>query len=105
MITFLILINIVLTTFGQILLKFSVIKNNKYYLFVGYFLFLLVIIASYYLMKLIELKYFTVIMSLNYLTVFILSILLFKESINKSKILGIILVVFGIVIFSLNLKG
>ncbi|TKI69910.1 hypothetical protein FCU45_04680 [Sulfurimonas crateris] len=97
----LIIINILFTTVGQLLLKYAAIKNNsKLFLATGYFLFVLVVVASYFLMKLIDLKYFTVIMSLNYVTVFLLSAWIFKEELNKVKITGVFLVIIGIVIFS-----
>lgn len=96
----LIIINILFTTVGQLLLKYAAIKNSKLFLATGYFLFVLVVVASYFLMKLIELKYFTVIMSLNYLTVFFLSAYVFKEEINKTKLIGVFLIIFGIIIFS-----
>lgn len=101
---FLIIINILLTTIGQILLKYATINGNKLFLAAGYFLFVLVVIASYFLMKLIEMKYFTVIMTLNYLTVFLLSVWLFKEKITRNKILGVLFVIIGIVIFSFGGK-
>ncbi|MFA7084228.1 MAG: hypothetical protein WC141_06825 [Arcobacteraceae bacterium] len=96
----LIIINILFTTVGQLLLKYAAIKNSKLFLATGYILFVLVVVASYFLMKLIDLKYFTIIMSLNYLTVFLLSAWIFKEELNKVKITGAFLVVIGIVIFS-----
>jgi drug/metabolite transporter (DMT)-like permease len=96
----LIIINILFTTVGQLLLKYAAIKNSKLFLASGYFLFVLVVVASYFLMKLLELKYFTVIMSLNYLTVFLLSAWMFKEELNKVKITGVFLIIIGIVIFS-----
>jgi small multidrug resistance pump len=101
---FLIIINIAFTTIGQVLLKLAAINQGKFYLVSGYLLFLLVIASSFYLMKLIELKYFTVIMSLNYLTVYIFSVWIFKESINKNRIIGVALVMIGIIIFSLGNK-
>jgi len=101
---FLIIINILFTTVGQLLLKYATIENNKIFLASGYFLFILVVIASYFLMKLIELKYFTVIMTLNYLTVFLLSAWLFKEEANRTKVIGIILIMSGIAIFSFGGK-
>ncbi len=96
-----ILINIVFTTIAQILLKFSAVKNNLFLLAGGYFLFVLVVIDSYFLMKLIDFKYFTAIMSTNYLTVFIASTIIFRESINKTKTLGVVLVAAGVIIFSI----
>lgn len=94
---FLIFIN----TLGQVLLKKATLKNKgkMAYLFFGYLLFLIAIIVSFYLMKIIELKYFTVIMSLIYLAVLLASTFIFKESLDKNKIIGTIIVSLGIIIF------
>ncbi|WP_419767382.1 EamA family transporter [Arcobacter sp.] len=95
--TFLILIN----TIGQICLKQATLAKTKkiIYLILGYSLFVMAIIVSFYLMKIIELKYFTVIMSLIYLTVLLASTYIFKESLDKNKIIGTIVVMVGIIIF------
>ena len=77
MVIFISLMLIVLTANGQIFLKLGANKNrvasfiNGYIIF-GYILFFLTIILSYYLMKIVPLKYFTVIMSLNYIAVMVL---------------------------------
>lgn len=99
MIYVLIISSILLTTAGQIFLKLASLKKSKYYLFSGYFLFIVVVLISYFLMHLIMFKYFTVIMSLNYLTVFMTSVLIFKEQINRFKVIGVLSIVLGIVIF------
>lgn len=97
---FLIVCAILFTTVAQILLKLATIRKNNFFLVSGYFSLILVIGASFLLMKLIELKYFTVIMTLNYLTVFLLSAWIFKEEINKSKLIGILFIIIGVCIFS-----
>lgn len=96
----LIIINILFTAIGQILLKYAAISNKKSFLICGYFLFVLVVIDSYFLMKYIELKYFTLIMTLSYLAVFSFSSWIFKEKINNMKVSGIIFVVAGVIVFS-----
>lgn len=95
--SFLILIN----TIGQVCLKQATLvkTKKKIYLALGYFLFLTAIVISFYLMKIIELKYFTVIMSLIYLTVLLASTYIFKESLDKNKIMGTIVVMLGIIVF------
>jgi drug/metabolite transporter (DMT)-like permease len=89
------------TTVGQLLLKKATqiggIKNI--YLWAGYSFFVVTIFVSYLLMQYIELKYFTVIMSLNYITVMIASSLFFGERLSVMKVLGTILVLLGIGIF------
>ena len=76
MIIFISILIILLTTAGQIFLKLGADKAddvrliNSFVLF-GYILFLIAVLFSYFLMKIIAIKYFTVIMSLNYITVMI----------------------------------
>lgn len=95
------LLLITVNTVGQLLLKKATFDNvNKIALLsFGYLLFIIAIIISYYLMKFIELKYFTVIMSSTYITVLFSSAYLFKETLNKNKLIGTFIVVVGIVIF------
>lgn len=103
MIEILIFLSISFTTIAQLLLKVASLQNkhiNKY-LILGYFLFILVIFISYMIMNLIELKLFTIIMSINYLTVLLSSSIVFKEKINKFKIYGIFWIIIGIIIFNI----
>ncbi len=91
-----------INTTGQIFLKKATMTKGHmtiFFLSLGYILFIFAIITSFYLMKIIELKYFTVIMSSVYLSVLIASVYLFKEPLNKNKILGTILLTSGIIIF------
>lgn len=95
---------IVLTASGQILLKKAVEyqedrARNLKYICLGYLLFIITIILSYILMKLIELKYFTVIMSLNYIAVMFGANLFLNEKLNKREITGTIIVTVGVMIF------
>lgn len=91
---------IIINTLGQISLKKATLVENKlFYLAFGYFLFILAIVISFFLMKILELKYFTVIMSAIYISVLISSSIIFKEALDKNKIIGTILVISGIIIF------
>ncbi|MGB5920467.1 EamA family transporter [Arcobacter sp.] len=94
---FLIFVN----TLGQILLKKATLVNKRkmIYLSFGYVLFFVAVIVSFYLMKIVELKYFTVIMSSIYVTVLLMSAFIFQESLDKNKITGTILVILGIIVF------
>lgn len=104
MIVFISILVILLTTAGQIFLKIGADKAeysktiNSFVLF-GYALFLITVILSYLLMKIIHLKYFTVIMSLNYVTVMIAAKLFLNEEVNKDRFIGTILIALGIIIF------
>ena len=104
MIISLALLIILLTTAGQIFLKLGADKAkesffiNGYVLF-GYLLFLLTIMCSYYLMKIVPMKYFTVIMSLNYITVMVAAKVFLSEKINKDRFIGTMLVTCGVIVF------
>lgn len=91
------------TTAGQILLKKGATINSNtmfnIYIVVGYVLFLITIIVSYYLMKQIPMKYFTVIMSMNYLSVMFAAHFFLKEQLDRYKLFGTLFVAIGIVIF------
>lgn len=95
---------ILLTTIGQILLKKGAIyhkERRKSLLFIGlgYFLFILTIGFSYLLMKIIPMKYFTIIMSLNYITVMFGANIFLNEKLEREKIVGTLFVAIGIFIF------
>ena len=104
MIIFITLLIILLTTSGQIFLKLGADKSkgtnfiNNYVIY-GYLFFLLTIILSYYLMQIVPMKYFTVVMSLNYIAVMIVAKIFLNEKINKDRLTGTILVALGVFIF------
>ena len=104
MILLTVLLIIFLTTAGQILLKIGAdqskgsVFTNRYVLS-GYTLFILTVIFSYYLMQIIPMKYFTVIMSLNYIAVMLAARIFIHEKINKDRAIGTVLVALGAFIF------
>lgn len=94
---------VTLTTLGQYFLKVGAqneksIFINKFVL-LGYLSLLVVLSVSYYLMSLIELKYFSMIMGINYLSIMVMSILFFDEKTDMRLIIGTSLVCAGIVVF------
>lgn len=95
---------VVLTAAGQILLKTG--ANSRSHLIfnrhviAGYALFVLVIFLSAVLMKHLDLKYFSVIIGLNYLVTTIAAMIILKESMTRRKILGCLLISAGAAIFS-----
>ncbi len=94
-----------LNTVGQLLLKQATLTLGTYkaiYLGAGYFCFLIAIVSSYFLMKVMALQYFTVIMSMNYLTILFASAYCFKERVSRSKLVGVLIVVVGIVVFVMD---
>lgn len=104
MIIYISILVILLTTAGQVFLKIGADKAegsqsiNRFVVF-GYALFLITIILSYFLMKIIPLKYFTVIMSLNYVAVMIAAKMFLGEEVKKDRLTGTALIALGIIIF------
>ena len=104
MIISIVLLIIVLTSAGQIFLKLGADDSkisgfiNRYVL-LGYVMLVLTIVLSYYLMQRIPMKYFTVVMSLNYIAVMIAAKIFLDEKINKERITGTIMIAFGIFVF------
>jgi len=95
---------VLLTTAGQILLKKGAIYHHKrikslQFIGLGYLFFVITIVFSYLLMNLIPMKYFTVIMSLNYVTVMFGASIFLEERLEKKKVIGTIIVTFGIMVF------
>lgn len=92
-----------LTTAGQIFLKKGAIcrggRKRFFFIGMGYLLLLVTIICSYFLMKIIAMKYFVVIMSVNYISVMYSSRLFLAERLGRNKIIGTLLVAIGIFVF------
>ena len=66
----------------------------------GYASFLVTVVASFFLMHYLELKYFVVVVSLNYVSVTLASAYFFVERLDGAKIAGTGLVLGGTLIFS-----
>lgn len=98
---------VIMTALGQLLLKIGASTNhasiyfNKFVI-LGYILFVVVLMLSYYLMLTLSLKYFTVIMSVNYVVVMLSAGLFLKDRLTSKKILGTVLVVAGVCVFVIN---
>jgi drug/metabolite transporter (DMT)-like permease len=92
------------TAAGQILLKKGADKQTgspfiNGFVFSGYIIFLLVIVLSYSLMKVIPFKYFTVIVSSGYVVAKFGAKLFLNEAITKNRILGTMLIAIGVCVF------
>lgn len=95
---------IFLTTAGQILLKKAALGlhhtgKEHAYILLGYILFFIAVICSYILLKYIPMKFFTIIMSLNYVTVMFASAFFLDERLSSHKLIGTMLVGIGIIVF------
>jgi drug/metabolite transporter (DMT)-like permease len=98
---------VLLTASGQVMLKLGANEAERRglingYVIVGYVLFIITILLSYQLMKIIPLKYFTVIMSVNYIAVMVASRFFLNETIQKDKLIGTLLISIGIYVFLLG---
>lgn len=95
---------ILLTAFGQVLLKSAAHKYAGAILnarvFTAYAMFVTTVILSFYLMKMVPLKVFAVVMSLNYVAVALLAPIFLQEQMSTRKWIGTILVGAGVWIFS-----
>jgi drug/metabolite transporter (DMT)-like permease len=105
----LLLMIILLTSFGQIFLKIgsSAGKNSSLKLFThpaslaGYLTFAIVAFLSIDAIKEIELKVFFAVTSLTYVIVLFLSYLFLHEKITKIKVIAVIFITCGVIIFNL----
>ena len=103
------LVIVVLTSIGQLLLKIGAthaLVNGKNVYFqpasvVGYALFALVAFLSIIALKGLDLKVFFVLISLTYISIPLLAHFILKETMTKNRIIGIIVIAAGVVIFYL----
>ncbi len=92
---------IALTTAGQLLLKKAAhtggIRTLAFW--TGNGLFVTTVALSFVLMSHVQLKYFSAIMSLNYVAVMLASAAVFGERIGSAKAAGTVLVLIGVAVF------
>lgn len=99
----------VFSAFSQVLLKKSSNAGHRtrlgeylnFYVISGYALVFLCMVLMIYAYKGLPFKYGAVMESLVYLYVMILGRLFFKEKITRKKVLGNLLIVCGVIVFSL----
>ncbi|MDP2797274.1 MAG: hypothetical protein Q8N94_07170 [Methanoregula sp.] len=103
------LIVILFTSIGHLLLKIGAIHASisgaRIYTnpvsIAGYLIFAFVAFVSIYAMKGLDMKVFFALNSLTYICIPILAYLILKESFTKNKIVGIIIISIGVIIFNL----
>lgn len=98
---------VVLNAAGQMLLKIGAARRNgnsliNRYVVAGYVLFFLIVLFSYFLMHVIELKYFAVLMSMSYVAVALAARFILGEQISKQRAIGTLLIVAGVSVFLTN---
>lgn len=100
----------ILSSFSQILLKKSAEKNNtgiwgEYlnpYVIAGYAVTAVCMLLMVVAYRGISFKYGAILESLAYLYIMVLSRIFLKEKLTKKKITGNILIVIGVIVFSLG---
>lgn len=103
------LISVLIASFSQIMLKKSAKKvyNRKVFEIVNpvvigaYSLFMLSMLLTTFALRGVDYKYSGVIESVGYIFILVLSILILKEKATKKKIWGNIIIIIGIIIFTL----
>lgn len=98
-----------IASISQILLKKSANRNHKNWLkeiltikvFIAYSMFLLSSMLIIYAYKGVQLKYGAIIQSSGYIFILLLGRIFLEEKITKNRILGIVLIIIGIVVFKL----
>lgn len=102
--------SVLLSSFSQILLKKSAQKQYpsklKEYLnplvIFSYGLFFLCTLIAMYALKVVPLSMSPILEATGYIFVAILSYIFFKEKLTKKQLLGMILIISGIVIYTLK---
>ena len=101
---------VLISSFSQVLLKISANKSGEITGFIrqylnplvilGYGLFAIAMVIPIIAYKYVDFKYGAIIESLAYFFVMFLSRVILKEKITKNKIIGNILIIAGVIIFS-----
>ena len=101
---------IIFTGVSQVLLKIGANHGYKQkfiaayvnpYTFIAYAFYLIVTILTVHALRGTQLKYFYAISSLKFVLVLVLSKLMLNESLNWEKIVSVVFIVCGIVVFNL----
>lgn len=97
------LISILIASFSQVILKIGASKKNIYlnkYSIIGYSLMLISTLFTLIAYKGVKLTTGAMLQSLSFAFVSVLSVLILKEKIDKRKILAILIIVLGIIVYS-----
>lgn len=103
----LLVFSVFLSSCSQIMLKISANKRYESKLYeylnphviIAYSIFFLSTIITVFSYKGIQLKYGSIIESIGYVFVLILSKMILNEKITKNKVMGIFMIIIGIVVF------
>ena len=103
------LFGVFISSIAQIILKKASEKKyssliseylNKYVI-IAYTILFLATFISVYAYKVIPLSLGTILETTGYIFITIFSVVIFKERINKQKVIALLLIVFGIIIYSI----
>jgi drug/metabolite transporter (DMT)-like permease len=103
------LVVVVFTSIGHLLLKIAATRvlesGGRIYThpvsIAGYLIFAFVAFLSIYAMKGLDMKVFFALNSLTYICIPILAYLILRESFTRNKIIGVIIISAGVLIFNL----
>ena len=98
-----------LTAISQVLLKQSAGKTYKSWIFeylnwrviLSYGLFVVVLAVNTWAFTRVEMKYGTIIDAFSYVFVMVLSVLILREKITKGRLIGNLIIVAGILIYTM----
>lgn len=104
------IISVFISSIAQVLLKVEANKPHKNRLaeylnpcVIGaYGIFFVSVFLTYYALKYVPLTYSPIVEPLSYIFVPVIGVLLLKEKISKRRILGMVIMIAGIAIFSLG---
>lgn len=100
---------ILLTSIGHLLLKIAATRATAAgsriithpLSLLGYSIFAVVAFLSIYAMKGLDLKVFFALYSLTYICIPFLAVLVLKESLTRNKVIGVIVITLGVLLFYL----
>lgn len=98
-----------LTAVSQLLLKQSASQEHRnllseylnWHVILAYAIFFGVLLANTYAYTKVDMKYGSIIDTLAYVFVFLLSIFILKEKASRKKLIGNLLIIAGIIIYAL----
>lgn len=102
------ILGVIVSSFAQILLKKSAIKKQKNILkeylnfktIIAYSMLFSATLCSMFAYKYVPLSMGPILGTSEYIFIAILSYLILKEKINKKKLLGLLIIIFGILVYS-----
>jgi small multidrug resistance pump len=103
------LLVVIFTSIGHLLLKMAAIRasaaGSRIYThplsILGYAIFAGVAFLSIYAMKGLDLTLFFALYSLTYICIPVLAYLVLKESFTRNKVIGVVVITVGVLLFSL----